>query len=183
MQRLFWPIGLACAISFSSADVWAGAGCIDACTSINGPACILFGQGCNPNTGLCSACVDDRWCQPLGMCVGGSCINVLCGVDAGVAVDASGTDASEADASDGGGQDANDSGELDAALDASMDASSPDVVPDSGRFDALPPTGGGSRPVRDTSEKEDEGCSCNHHASGNLGWLALAPLFWWVRKK
>ena len=65
---------------------YAGAGCLNACTRDpgTGHSCLDDGFGCNPSAFRCEPCFSDLYCQPGGTCSEGVCLNVDCGLDAGI---------------------------------------------------------------------------------------------------
>ncbi|MBK6688294.1 MAG: hypothetical protein IPG45_27710 [Deltaproteobacteria bacterium] len=165
----------------------AGVACIDACTSVGGGAnCLSFGSlGCRifpgQTTGQCTICQADQDCSPGGNCDNGLCINVICGLDAGV--DAGPGDAMSADVD----LDAS-PGDVDPNVDAAPapDLGTPDsgpadmgVVPDTGPRDTGTIIGGvGKNDPRPMITPKEEGCDCTTGQSGGAGlWLfAIAAL-------
>jgi MYXO-CTERM domain-containing protein len=196
MRSWLW-LALPAFLSFE-AEALAGASCTDACTTNAGPSCFSMNQGClippGQATGICAPCSSNDHCAPSGMCFGGSCINVLCGFDAGPS-DGPVSDGPDNDGGpdDGGGpgEDGGDTGPGD--LGAGSDAG-----PDTGVDGGLPPADTGvpidatitaPTPVRprpgELREKE-EGCDCSaieHRAASPWASIGLALLLFSRRRR
>lgn len=170
--------------STSPVAAYAGAGCLNACTTdpSNGRSCLDNGFGCNPATLRCERCFNDAWCAPSGTCQDGICLNVDCAADGGAA---DGADANPADAADTGPVDGADTGPIDSG---EQDGAPPgDAGPTT---DALPTGGRGGRGAVPEKGQFEEPCTCRQVSrevsvgrSGASAWMALVLALGWIARR